>query len=91
MLSCSVMSDCVTLWTVACQVPLSVGFFRQEYYSGLLCPPPGDLLVRDQTLVSCIYCIGRQILYHGTTWEAQYNSYSSHFLCKMPNLGIRNY
>ena len=33
----------VTLWTVACQTPLSVGFSRQEYWSGLLCPPPGDL------------------------------------------------
>ena len=32
-----------TLWTVACQAPLSVGFFRQEYCSGLPCPPPGDL------------------------------------------------
>ena len=31
------------LWTVAHQAPLSVGFFRQEYWSGLLCPPPGDL------------------------------------------------
>ena len=33
----------VTLWTVAHQVPLSVGFSRQEYRSGLLCPPSGDL------------------------------------------------
>ena len=32
-----------TLWTVAFQAPLSVGFFRQEYWSGLPCPPPGDL------------------------------------------------
>ena len=32
-----------TLWTVACQAPLSVGFSRQEYWSGLPCPPPGDL------------------------------------------------
>ena len=30
-------------WTVACQAPLSVGFSRQEYWSGLPCPPPGDL------------------------------------------------
>ena len=30
------------LWTVACQAPLSMGYFRQEYWSGLLCPP-GDL------------------------------------------------
>ena len=33
-----------TLWTVAFQTPLSMGFFRQEYWSGLPCPPPGDLL-----------------------------------------------
>ena len=32
-----------TLWTVALQAPLCVGFPRQEYWSGLLCPPPGDL------------------------------------------------
>ena len=33
----------VTLWTVAHQAPLSVGFFRQEYWSGLPFPSPGDL------------------------------------------------
>ena len=33
----------VTLWTVACQAPLSMGFFRQEYWSGLTFPSPGDL------------------------------------------------
>ena len=33
----------VTLWTVACQDPLSIGFFRQEYCSGLPFPPLGDL------------------------------------------------
>ena len=32
-----------TPWTVACQAPLSMGFFRQEYRSGLPCPPPGAL------------------------------------------------
>ena len=31
------------LWTVAHQAPLSMGFPRQEYWSGLPCPPPGDL------------------------------------------------
>ena len=38
--------DCVQLFvtpgTVAYQAPLSMGFPRQEYWSGLLCPPPGD-------------------------------------------------
>ena len=33
----------VTLWTVVCQAPLSMGFSRPEYWSGLPCPPPGDL------------------------------------------------
>ena len=33
----------VTLWTVACQAPQSMGFSRQEYWSGLPCPPPGNL------------------------------------------------
>ena len=32
-----------TLCTVVHQAPLSVGFSRQEYWSGLPCPPPGDL------------------------------------------------
>ena len=32
-----------TPWTVARQAPLSVGFSRQEYWSGLPFPPPGDL------------------------------------------------
>ena len=31
-------------WTVACQAPLSMGFSRQEYWSGLPFPSPGDLL-----------------------------------------------
>ena len=31
-----------TPWTVACQAPLSMGFSREEYWSKLLCPPPGD-------------------------------------------------
>ena len=34
----------VTLWTVARRAPLATEFSRQEYWSGLLCPFPGDLL-----------------------------------------------
>ena len=38
------MSDSfATPWTVALQLPPSMGFSRQEYWSGLPCPPPGDL------------------------------------------------
>ena len=32
----------VTPWTAACQSPLSMGFCRQEYRSGLPCPSPGE-------------------------------------------------
>ena len=33
----------VSLWAIAHQAPLSMGFPRQEYWSGLPFPPPGDL------------------------------------------------
>ena len=39
----SIMSDSATLCTVALQAPLSMGFSRQEYWSGLPFPSPGDL------------------------------------------------
>ena len=39
----SVVSDFATPRTVTCQAPLFMGFFRQEYWSGLPRPPPGDL------------------------------------------------
>ena len=49
-----------TLWTVACQSPLSMGFSRQEYWSGLPCPPPGESSQpRDWTCVS----------YHPLHWQ----------------------
>ena len=42
--SCLILSDSfATPWTVALQSPLSVGFPRQEYWSGLSFPSPGDL------------------------------------------------
>ena len=41
---CSLVSDSfATLWTVAHQAPLSTGFSRQEYWSGLPFPASGDL------------------------------------------------
>ena len=57
---------CVRLFafprTVAHQAPLSMGFSRQEYWSGLPYPPPwGSSRPRDWTQVSCI---GRWVLYH---------------------------
>ena len=41
MLSCVQLF--VTLLTVTCQGPLSIEFYKQEYWNGLLFPPPGDL------------------------------------------------
>ena len=53
------------LWTIVCQAPLSMGFSSQEYWSGLPCPPPGDLPdpgIEPTSLMSTR--TGRQVLYH---------------------------
>ena len=42
----------VTSWTVTLQALLSMGFSKQECWSGLPCPSPGDIPNRDQTRVS---------------------------------------
>jgi len=42
----------MTPWTVNCQVPLSMGFSRQENWSGLPSPSPGDLSDPGLSLVS---------------------------------------
>ena len=42
----------MTLWTVACQAPLSKRFSRQEYWSGLPFPSPGDLPDPESQLTS---------------------------------------
>ena len=53
-----------TPWTVAHQATLSMGFSRQEYWSGRPCPPPGDLPNPGSEPVSLMFsCIGRQVLY----------------------------
>ena len=41
--ACSFVFDFATLWTIAHQVPLSMEFFRQEYWSTLTFPSLGDL------------------------------------------------
>ena len=53
---------CMTLWTVACQAPLSMGFSKKEYCSGLPCPPPGSLDSRMKPA-----CLMSPAL---ATWEA---------------------
>ena len=55
----------VTPWTVAHQAPLSMGFSRQQCWSGLLCPPLGHLLDPGEEPASLkSTCIGRWVLYH---------------------------
>ena len=53
-----------TPWTVACQAPLSMGFPRQEYWSGLPFPSPGDLLDPGIKPSYLRRLLGRWILYH---------------------------
>ena len=58
------MLDSTSLWTVAHQAPLSLGFSRQEYWSGLPCPPSGNLPNPGIELSLLHY---RLILYHWAT------------------------
>ena len=64
--ACSVMSNSLQPHglTVACQAPLPMRFSRQEHQTGLPFPPPGDRPDPGIELISCVLCIGRQILYH---------------------------
>ena len=62
----------VNLWTGACQAPLSMGFSRQEYWSRLPCPPPGDLpdpRIEPVSLMSP--ALAGEFFDISATWEAQ--------------------
>ena len=60
-----------TLWTVACQVPLSMGFAGQEYWSGLPFPPPGDLLNPETKPASVMSpALAGGFFTTSATWEA---------------------
>ena len=61
----------VTPWTIPRQAPLSMGSSRQEYWSGLPCPPPGDLPNPGTEPASPTSPVltGR-FFYHGISWEA---------------------
>ena len=52
--SCPTLCD---LWTVAYQAPLSMGFSRQEHWSGLPCPSPGDLPILGIKPTSAVFPI----------------------------------
>ena len=60
-----------TPWTVACQAPLPMGFSRQEYWSGLPFPSPGDLPdpgIEPASLSSS--ALAGMFFTTSTTWEA---------------------
>ena len=65
------MSHSATPWTVARQAPLSMRFFQQECWSGLPCPPPGDLPnpgIKPASLLSLALVGG--FFTTSATWEA---------------------
>ena len=82
MLSCfSHIRLFVTLRTVAHQAPLSIGFSRQEYWSELPCPPPGNLPdpgIKPESLVSPALAGG--CLTTSDTWEASNYSIDQIFI-----------
>ena len=61
----------VTLWTIAHQAPLSMGFSWQEYLSGMPCPPPRDIPdqgIEPSALKSRV--MAGRLFITSTTWEA---------------------
>ena len=61
-----------TPWTVAQQAPLSMVFSRQEYWSGSLCPPPGNLPnPRTETVSLKSPALAGGFFITSATWEAQ--------------------
>ena len=63
-----------TPWTVACQAPISMEFSRQEYWSGLPCPPfsRGSSQPRDRTCISTSPALEAGFLTISATWEGIY-------------------
>ena len=59
-----------TLWTAAHEASLSMGFSRQEYWSGLPCPPPGDFSHPGIEPAPNVCWTCKWVLYHCATWEA---------------------
>ena len=71
MLSCSVISDSGTLWTVAPQGLSVHGIILARILEWVaISSSRGSSQPRDLTHVYCVSCTGRQILYHCATWEA---------------------
>ena len=70
----------VTLWTVAHQAPLSLGFSRQEYWSGLPCLPPGDLPTPGIKPASP--ALAGRLFTTSTTWETHIMQIYIIYICR---------
>ena len=69
MLSCfHCVQLCAALWTVDCQAPLSMGFYRQEYWSGLPHPSPGHLPDPGKVLWGPASMLMIKCIHHGLPW-----------------------
>ena len=80
-----------TLWNVTCQALLSMGFSRQEYWSGLPFPPPGDLPdlgIEPMSLISPALAGG--FFTTSTTWDLLESlcslEYFCHLICEFPGM-----
>ena len=64
----------VTLWTLACRSPLFIGFSRQEYWSRLSCPSPGDLLDPGfkPIFLTSVFCIVRWVSSTSVSVDSKY-------------------
>ena len=75
------MSNFVTIWTVVCQAPLFMELSRQEYQSGLPCPPPGDLPnpeIKPMSITSP--ALARSFFTTSTTWEVVMRIYTHTYI-----------
>ena len=78
---------CATLWTVAYQVPLIMGFSRQEYWRGLPWPPPGNLPdpgITPRSLMS--HALTGRFFTTSTTWKIPPRYWQKQFY--NPSVGI---
>ena len=76
----------VTLWTVAHQAPLSIGFSRQKYWSRLPCTPPGDLPDPGIEPESLVYpALADRFFTTSATWEAH------SLIIQLQNIWLKNW
>ena len=94
---CSIVPNSATSWTVALQAPLSIGFSRQEYWSGLPFPTPGHLPdpgIEPSSLVSPVLAGGfftteppRSDSILGLCWASPGGSVGKESICKAGDSG----